>query len=470
MSAIPLRADGTFSQGSAISFGGGALLGPSEQLFADLTERCLRHPKDRRILVLHLSRLPPPGVRPHHLRVVRLLFQDAAQRSAGQFVVLPTLDAVMFCAPRDASDGAPDAIDQLVQTLPSLFAADMPDPARLVSVWRPDEDPDPFIEYATQFASQIGSPPAPDPSNERPIPPASLPLLEEIADITPLIDALAHQTGMLLGGDRKLPLNERLSPAFRHIAVSDAALQLRPAADAMRDPFLHQHVMARLHHRLLRLLEDDIRAEGRLTRFSKRSFMPIHIGLGLETVLSPTFAHVSRLAGNAGLRLGIEVGAMPAVVAIDLLDHARSLLNMAGCQLILGPFEAAALEVIQLDRLRPDLVKLRWQPSLAEGGPGFQQRLAAALARAGAAQIVLYGVDSETAISWGRTHGIRLYQGPFLDQAQAAARMGYCPGADSCTLRQCATRAGALGAGGRAGCTQPALLESAELRIKQEAV
>jgi hypothetical protein len=480
MSAIPLRADQLattlISNASPVSFGNGGLLGHSEQFFADLTERCLRQPKDRRILALHLSRLPPQRVRPYHVRAARLLFQDAAQHTDGQFVVLPTLDIVLFCPPREAPEGVADATDVLAQTLPTLFAQsfalDVADAARLVSFWRPDEDPDPFIDYATEFANHIGSAgysqPGQEPSAEPPILPQSLLPLEEIGDIAPLIDVLAHQTGMLIGGDRTQPLNERLTPAFRQIAIAESALLHRPASDAMRDPFLHQYVMARLHHRLLRLLEDDIRAEGRLTRFARRGGMPVHIAIGPETVLTPSFARVSRLASKAGLQLGIEVGAMQAALAADLLDPIRTTLNMAGCQLIIGPFEVATLDLIEVARLCPDLIKLSWQPGLGESGPGFQQRLAATIAKAGARHFVLDGVDSETAISWGRTHGIRLYQGPFLDHAQAAARMDHCPGADACTLRQCTARAGALSASARAGCTQPALLDSADLRIRPE--
>jgi EAL domain-containing protein (putative c-di-GMP-specific phosphodiesterase class I) len=472
MTALPLRADrpGFAHIAQAPPPGAQAAPGPGEQMFADMAERWLRQPKDRRILALHLLRMPPPGARPHHLRVARMLFQDGAQRTGGQFVALPSHDLVLFCGAHIAQDDLPDSAEQLRQTLLRLFSADMPDPSRLVSFWRLDDDPEPFVDFAAGIAAQTAGP-APDGravlAEERPIPASALATLEDIVNVTPLIDVITQQTGMQLGSDRKQKPDARLAPSFRHIAISAAALHARApaAADAMSDPFLRHHVMGRLHHRLLRLLEDDIRAEGRITRFSRRGGMPIHLGLSLETVLTPAFAHVSRLARNAGLQLGIEVGAMPASVAIDLLDHARSLLNMAGFQLIIGPFEAPALELIQSARLRPDLIKLHWQASLAEGGASAQQRLSAAIAKAGAMHFVLHGVDSEQAISWGLQHGIRLFQGPFLDRAQAATRMGNCPGAASCALRQCAARAGALGPGGRAGCTQPALLDSAELRV-----
>jgi hypothetical protein len=78
-------------------------------------------------------------------------------------------------------------------------------------------------------------------------------------------------------------------------------------------------------------------------------------------------------------------------------------------------------------------------------------------------RIVLQGVESEHVVAWGQARGISRFQGVFFDHAQAAARMAGCPGAQACTLRQCVGRASSQGIAGRAGCTNPALLDTASI-------
>jgi hypothetical protein len=64
-------------------------------------------------------------------------------------------------------------------------------------------------------------------------------------------------------------------------------------------------------------------------------------------------------------------------------------------------------------------------------------------------------------LSWGLAHGIRRFQGRHADAMLAAGRIGACANGGGCSLRQCSERASATGAGGRAGCSNPALLDAA---------
>jgi hypothetical protein len=288
--------------------------------------------------------------------------------------------------------------------------------------------------------------------------------LEEIAAHAPLAELMVQQTGMWLDPDRRLSLAGRLKPNFRQLGISLAPLNLRPVVtDALADPFLLHHFSARLDERLLRVLHDDLRAGGRLTRAALRGGLPIHMALSLEVILTPGFARMSRLARDAGVRMGIEVPPMQACVDMELLEHVRSLLELARFELIIGPLDAAMLRLIRPAELRPAAVKLVWSQQLADAVADPQGSLAMTLARIGFKHVVLQGVDSEHGLAWGFTRGITRFQGVFLDNAQGAARMAGCAGAPACTLRQCVTRAGSLGVAGRAGCTNPALLDMASM-------
>jgi len=435
----------------------------TDPALADAVERALRHPQDKIALILHLSRLAPPAPRAHHIRVARVLMQDCAQRVGGQIFAMQNRDLVLLCTalPENQADAA--APHHLKATLARLFIADVPDPQRLTSFWRLDEAPDQLRAYVAASAANL----APAKSHvralaeEMPASALSLAALEEIAAHAPLAELMIQQTGMWLGPDRKSPLADRLKPAFRQLAVSLTPLNLRPVVtEAMADPYLLHHCAARLDARLVQVLHDDLRAEGRLTRVAVKGGLPIHVCLSLEAILTPGFARMSRLARAAGVRLGIEVSLMQSCVEIELLDHVRSLLEFLGFSLILGPLDAALLSLTLPAPLNPDEVKIVWSANLAEAAANPKSRLSDTLARLGPAKFVLQGVDSEHAVAWGQSRGITRFQGPFLDQVQGATRMAACPAASACTLRQCVSRAAAQGIAGRTGCTNPALLDS----------
>ena len=69
--------------------------------------------------------------------------------------------------------------------------------------------------------------------------------------------------------------------------------------------------------------------------------------------------------------------------------------------------------------------------------------------------------ETEQALTWGLSQGIRRFQGRHVDAMLAAGRIGACAQGGGCTLRQCIERASATGPGGRAGCNNPTLLDAA---------
>ncbi len=461
----------SFANSPWLSAGGGTTLGgaeppaAAERLLTDAVDRAYRQPGDRVALVLHLSRLGPPAPRPHHLRVARVLMQDSAQRFDGQVFSLANKDMVLLCTePRDTPGGAPaQAPSQLQHVFARLFLADVPDLTQLLSLWRLEEDAQSLRAYLAATGVEARDPlPLPE---ELPASGLGLSALEDMAAHAPLAELIAEQTGMLLDTDRNLPAASRLVPAFRQLRLSLAPLNLRPSVTkALADPYLMQHFTSRLDQRLLRVLHDDLRGGGPLTKSPLRGRLPIHVALGLEAVLSPGFARMARQAGEAGLRFAIVVSPLQAGANIDLLETARGLLDAAGFELILGPLDAAALGFVAPDALQPDCVKLAWSPGLADPAPEIRVLLEEGLARIGPQNIVLQDVASEQAMAWGQARGICRFQGPFLDHAQAASRLACCPHARACTLRQCASRAASKTVAGRDGCGNLPLLDTATVQ------
>ena len=423
----------------------------AERQLAEAAERAWRNPAGKLAVVLHLSRLAAP--RAYHVRVARVLLQESAQRFAGQVFAMGNQDLVLLCAdslPEQAAD--PYAPGRLPESLARLFAVDVPDSGDLVALWRLQQDPACLKAYLEARVA-ASAPPPEAASHGQPI---SLAALQEIIAKAPLAGMLERQTGLSLAPDRNLTLAGRLAPAFQSLSIGLDRLCLdRLITHAVTDPFLFRHLAAALDARLVGVLHDDVGARGRLSRQAATAGLPVLIELGLRAIISPAFAALARAAAASGLRFWVAVSLLEAAADLDLLEHARGILQLTGCKLVINRVEPAALGLARLDQLRADFVVLTWSAALRHG------ELLSGLDGTGqAGGLVLAGVDGEQALGWGQAHGIGLFSGPFLDRVQAAMRMQRCHSAAACTLAQCGARAAALGLPGRAGCSNPALLGS----------
>ncbi len=426
---------------------GGTLQGAERQL-SEAVERAARHPAGKLALVLHLSRLPAP--RDYHVRVARLLLQDCAQFHRGQVFAMRNRDLVLLCT-QGPPDRRTDAHGpaELPASLARLFAVDVPDSRGLTSSWRLDGDTAPLHAYLDARGADAAQPSAAETGGQ----PVSLAALQEIVAKAPLPGLMVQQTGLSLSAERSLNLAARLAAAFQAISIDLGGLNLDAMVQhAVGDPFLFRHFGAGLDLRLLAVLHDDLATRGKLLRQALSLDVPVLLELGLATIVSSAFAAFARLAAGSGLRLWIAVALPEAGASLALLDHARNLLRLGGCNLLLR-VDPAAFTIIRPAALQADMVVVPWSARLRQSASGLDDLRAGLDAR-----LVLTGVDGEAALAWGQAHGIDLFAGPYLDQVQAALRMQRCHSAGGCTLTQCTRRAAAFGPPGRSFCANPALL------------
>jgi EAL domain-containing protein (putative c-di-GMP-specific phosphodiesterase class I) len=437
----------------------------AERALIDTAERAMRAPRGKVALALHLCRLKPPAPRPHHTRIARALLQETAQRYAGQLFALRNGDLLLLCTlppEENRLAGGQSSPLALPATLLRLFGVDAPEQDRLTTIWRLEEEADRFWAFLTTPQGESAAEPL---AEDHATSAAGIIALEELVATAFIPDLLSQQTAIHLHAGRDLPLTARLTPLFREITFSRAALARRPdMADALADPFLFRHFATRLDARILEHLHDDLAQGGRLTRATLRQNLPLHLNLTPESIVSTQFARLADAAQRSNARFGVEVSLMHATADPRLMGFASRLLDMAGFPLIIDGIDHVGLTMAHPAGLRPALVKLRWSPRLADPAPTAKAAIAAALGRVGAERVVLYGAETEDALLWGQAHGIRQFQGYFLDAVQAATRIAFCHSARACTLRQCTTRGGALSPTIRGGCGNPALLDMAPTR------
>jgi hypothetical protein len=186
----------------------------------------------------------------------------------------------------------------------------------------------------------------------------------------------------------------------------------------------------------------------------------LHLNLTVPGVLSPDFTRLAASCARAGVRLGVEISLIEALIDGPSFAHARSILRDAGFVLVLDGISHQSLLVSRPGVLQPDLLKLDWSPRLQDLPEAERIALQSAMAELDPARIVLHRAETEAALRWGVAQGIRRFQGRHVDAMLGAARIMACPRANGCTLRQCVERAASTGAAGRSGCHNTFLLDS----------
>lgn len=405
-----------------------------ESQLLDSAQRALRAPKGRSALALHLSRLAPPAPRPHHRRVAHALLAEAAFLQGGHVYPLRNGDMVLLCR----GELAP-----LAATCARLFHVDAPDPDRLLTAWALEEDGDGLVRYA---ASRVADAPAPPPPDV-PAGPRAVDAVAALIGETALGDLVQRQSAVLLSPGGAVPIR----PLFREITLSAAAVEARlaVAGQAQADPFLLRHLAGRLDARVLAAL---LRAGGLDGPLAVRNGQgqALHLNLTLPGVSSAAFVE---LAAGCSIPLGVEIALLDAVADPGGFRRVRDALRAAGVAVVLDDVSHHALAMTRPAVLDADLVKLCWHPALPHAGLG------AALERLRPERVVLQRADTEAAVAWGLAHGISRFQGQHVDNMLAAQRVRVCGEERTCTMRQCAERGSAAGPAGRAGCSNPALLD-----------
>ncbi len=260
-----------------------------------------------------------------------------------------------------------------------------------------------------------------------------------------------RQTAILFGPAGVGGQGKGFRPIYHELSFNFAALTAQvQAEDAVADPFLERHLAMRLDPAILTVL-------ARLAAAGPRSGdLPVHANLTIPGILSEAFQAFA--AGVGQRRLGIEVALAEAGADPDGFAAAREVVGNAGMTLVLDGISGSALRLALPGSLDAGLLKLNWMPDLATDPGGL---IADAVERIGAAAVVVQRADSEAALRWGRSLGVRRFQGRHVDAMLAASRIIGCPMAAACTLAQCMERAAATLPAGRLGCGNPALLDAA---------
>ena len=384
-----------------------------ENLLLDYIHRLERHRQDRKAVHIHLSELLPQNRRDHHMRIAASTFEPLVKLMLAQMFILANGDLMVIFKAQ-----AQDEMDVAVVKLRFLFSEDplvqeelRTRQATFCTWYALDREYDVLLTLAQKMVQD---------ENARRTGSAERTALaarqQQRPSGSPFTPELLHRVEAALGQADLANLIRRQAvcamvgkappqPVFHELFISIADLRqtLFPTVNVASSPWLFQQLTETLDRRVLSLLNkhDDRTLES-----------DISINLNVSTILGPEFLVFDDNV-KAGMRGTIVLELQKVDIFADLGAYlfARDFAHDRGYRICVDGLTYRQLSFVDRERLGADLIKLVWDPSLAEE----KDKKTEALRRAGVTRIILCRCDTPSSVEFGHSVGISLFQGRHID-------------------------------------------------------
>ncbi|CCG39578.1 hypothetical protein [Magnetospirillum molischianum] len=418
-----------------------------ESLLFDAAERVGRLREGRQALHLHLSRLLPANREEGRIRIAFRMFESMVSVYRGQIFLLSNSDIMLIC--KDAQ--IPD-LDAIVYKLRALFSTDPLTYAesadgtdRFVALYDLECDYEAFFSLCGEMVAEVRKTKIDMAPTPKRLPLEATTLVRVLDGIgnTDIAGVVRRQACIRIVGHTAAEVE------FQEFYMSIADLQkvLAPDIDILCNRWLFQHLSQELDQQVLATLGDAG------FQVLPRAFS---LNLNVSTIETPAFRKFeAAVRGKAGLL--VEFQMLDVFNNLDGFFHARDRLRTRGHKTVLDGMTSVGLQFMDCELFDTDYVKLSWSQDMLDDIRTAE--IQHALAPVGFDRVILSRCETETAISWGLSIGIRMFQGRFLDSMTAAATMGVCDKAAACSLAQCTSRHGIITGTIRTECGNADMLD-----------
>lgn len=385
---------------------------------------------------VHLSQLRPNNRQPHFLSIAERSFDALVENYEGVVFSLFNADLVLICrnAPVDDTDAAVDKIRALFNEDP-LISGDKSDFEDKLSTWYDLSQPEDFSAFA-QIANQLaieGKRHRQQQSTEikAKVENLGVPLnAQNLADInqklqgTRVADLLREQTCLEMGSEG--PGNIVFREHF--ISVADLKKRIAPDVNLFASPWLFQYLTETLDKRMLAVLAN---------RGVAKATSPISLNLNVNTIMSRDFQNFHKVVDKNAGKVVIEMQVLDIFADMNTFTYARDMLQERGYRVLLDGLTPLALQFVEPGKLKSDFVKIAWGAEFeGDTETGKMTQMREVIAATGKESVILARVDTENAVKWGISLGVKRFQGYYIDdlmkkiaevqiqkaKAQAAAR------------------------------------------------
>jgi len=388
-----------------------------EKLLLDYVHRLEKHAKGRRAVHIHLSKLRPFNRRDQHIRAASNGFEPMVKNLDGQLFGLKNGDLFFIYK----SEIQP-RVETTVQRARFLFSDDPlfddeEEGAKAFSTWWDAESQFDAILRAVQLLAnseekrrtaarkRMDARAAIKSKQEKgePLTPEILDRLETALARADLSNLVRRQ--FICAVTPKMVPEQFFSELF--ISIRDLRETLLPGVNLGSNRWLFQHLTETLDRRMLSMLSKT----DRITISGDISF-----NLNVATILSQEFlAFDDNVSASRRGSMVIELQKVDIFCDLGAYNFAREYLQEKGYKICIDGLTHDIMEIIDRERLGADLAKLIWHPDMIDGGPELHEKIRAMVKRAGADRVIMIRCDSREAIDFGRSIGIGLFQGRFVE-------------------------------------------------------
>lgn len=401
-----------------------------ESSLLDHVERVAHSRSGRFAVHVKLSDLQAHNRQPHHIRIASRSFDTLLTSTEAQLYILSNGDLFLLCR-----DLRIDDVDYVIDKVRTLFKGD--------PLTRPNSSTG-GDDFATWFDLELDfnvlheTVSALAAATDRPrwvredasagrgastefvgqaLDPVALGKIDDSIRRSRIADLVREQSAVIIGADG----TERI--LFNECYVSIGELQRRhaPGFNLISNLWLFQHLTETIDSRLLAFLSR--------TDIGTRE-QNISVNLNTSTVLSSVFQAFDQAIGAAAEKVTVEFQLVDIFADLDRYTDARDWLRERGYLVLIDGLNPMSIRYFDASLLVPNFVKLSWGDEFSGGGSiEDSAEMMEIVERIGAKRLILARTDSEDALTWALTHGIRRFQGYFIDKlvAQQFAKQGRLP-------------------------------------------
>jgi len=395
-----------------------AHLPSQENLLLDYVHRLEKHKEGRKVVHLHLSELRPFNRREQHIRAAVDSFEPLVKSLDGQAFTVKNAD-LFFIYKQTAHPQVETAVQQiryLFDDDPLIAEEEEGGDKQFASWYDAEDDFDTVLQLIqglvhaehkrqTAVRSRLDARAALKAKQEKgePMTPRVLARVEGALARADLSNLVRRQ--FICRVDQNMVPEQVFSELF--ISIKDLRETMLPDVNLVANRWLFQHLTTTLDRRMLSMLTktDTISISG-----------DISFNINVATVLSPEFQSFDDniAAGRRGAMI-IELQKEDIFCDLGSFVFAREFVQEKGYKVCIDGLTVQAITMIDRERLGADLAKVIWHPDLADGGDELHGKIRNMVKRGGPDRLILCRCDNREAVDFGRSVGIGLFQGRYVE-------------------------------------------------------